>query len=785
MTNAVNRTEAQKLVSTAQKNLSEQRGLRPRASQNQMINTVLEVLLDTFENGPVDGSNLVVVEAPTGTGKSFGYLLPSIPAAKLGKKRIVVSTAVVSLQEQLFKKDLPALASALPVPFTYAIAKGRSRFVCPSRLKQQRDGLTEQGLQDPHGQGDLIGGFSVGGPKEDEARVIFDAWHNWETHKWDGEQESIGWSDDQKKTWWGKVTTDNHGCSGKSCTMYRGCPYFDARAKWKNADVIVANHDLVMSDLAIGKGGAILSEPESTIYIFDEAHHVPGKARDAWACAFRTDTFKKMLKDIGPIVMDLGNSWSKVSESKAQNIGEFILKEATAWQETIKDFVKEQKSFEDVILQYLAKATPKEPVILSYTQPPQHLLDAAVPWLSAADNLLSMVTTLKSKITTARDEMMSPGYPKSGPLVEEGEMNRVLGALGANLNRLQNLVDTLTQWKRAQPNTNKPPLAKWLVLDEKRRDFTVHATPTMATDILPNRLYDKAFAVVYASATLSSVGGFSLFKQKTGLSYYVNSRSLKLESPFDFNENALLVCGDMGNDPKDNATHTQRLMETLPHVIEEQPEMGTLVLFTSKSQMEQVVNSLPVHLRALCKVQYSAANHELIDSHKADVDAGRPSILVGTQSFSEGLDLPGAWCSHVIITKLPFSVPDNPIDKTLTAWLESQGRNVFSEIAVPEAAERLIQQAGRLLRREDDHGRITILDNRLVNKWGVYGKKLVEALPPFKRKKVDLSKIKYVAPVGVVKPKVTPQFVPKGQKVGLPEITDYDGATWEVEEAPF
>lgn len=782
----IDRKEALSFVASAQDTLSKQRGLRPRASQNQMITTVADTLLDTFANGPVDGSNLVVIEAPTGTGKSFGYLLPAIPIAKLGRKRIVVSTAVVSLQEQLFQKDLPALAAALPLNFTFAIAKGRSRFVCPSRLKQQVDTLKAQGLQDPHEATGDLAGFSVSGPKDDEAKIIFDAWDDWDKTKWSGEQESIAWSEEQKKTWWGKVTTDNHGCSGKSCTMYGTCPYFAARTKWKNADVIIANHDLVMSDLAIGDGGNILSPPADTIYIFDEAHHVPVKARDAWAASFRTDTFKKMMSEIGSVVMDLGNQWSSDTDSAASAIGKFILDETNAWRESITDFVQAQKDCEDVLLAFLRNATPKEPVLLSYATPPQHIVDAAAPWWTAAENVRGMVAALKNKITSARDDVYKQGGSKSGPFADEREMNRILGQFGFYSNRLDNLSKTLNAWKRPQPNAKKPPVAKWLVLDEKRKDFTMHATPTMATDILPNKLYDKAFAVVYASATLSSVGGFNLFKQKTGLNYYVNSRALKLDSPFDFNENATLVCADLGADPKDNATHGKRLTETLPFVIEEVPEMGTLLLFTSKSQMETVIATLPLHLRARCKLQYTAPNHVLIDRHKADIDAGKQSILVGTQSFSEGLDLPGAWCSHVIITKLPFSVPDNPIDKTLTAWLESQGRNVFSEIAIPEAAERLIQQAGRLLRREDDHGRITIMDNRLVTKWNAYGKKLVDALPPFKRKKVDLTKTKYAPPVGVKPAAPAPTYTPKnGKPLGLPEIVDHGAATWEVDDAPF
>jgi ATP-dependent DNA helicase DinG len=778
----VDRSAALELVKTAQKNLAAKRGLSPRASQNMMITTVAKTLLDTFENPGVAGTNLAVIEAPTGTGKSFGYLLPAIPIAVMGRKKIVVSTAVVSLQEQLFKQDLPALSAALPMAFTYAIAKGRSRFVCPSRLKEHVDTLKEEGAIDLN-MPLSTDTFSVGSPKDDIAKVVFKAWSDWQKKSWDGEQESLTWSDDEKKIWWGKLTTDSHGCSNKSCSMYKECPYFAARQKWKDADVVIANHDLVMSDLALG-GGMILSDPEDTIYIFDEAHHIPGKARDAWATSFKTETFSKMVREIGSVVIGIGKAWSEQSEDSAKKIGDMIIHQKDNWESAVKNFKREQERFEKSITAFIRDAKPKEPVVLSYNAPPEIIIEAGRPWSTESANLLELVTTLKDKIVSSRDALLKGGYSRNGPLTEEGEMNRILGALGVYMNRLKNLDDTLKQWVRNQPAAAKPPIAKWIVPGDNRKDFSIHATPTMATDILPGRLYDKAFAVIYASATLSSVNGFSLFRQKTGLCYYVNAKSLKLESPFNFKDNAVLVCGDLGVNPTDNAAHSQRLIDTLPVVIEDNQEMGTLVLFTSKSQMETVVSSLPLHILKQCKIQYTASNNALIERHKADIDEGRASILIGTQSFSEGLDLPGAWCSHVIITKIPFSVPDNPIDKTLTAWLESQGRRVFSEIAIPEAAERLIQQAGRLIRREDDHGRITILDNRLVTKWKAYGESLVKALPPFSRKKLDLTKTYYKK--GTSAPAKQAVYVARsipGRPIGLPEMADREAGTWEVEEA--
>lgn len=775
----IDRQQTLQTVKTALSNLTTARGLRTRPSQNQMISAIAQTLLDACDGPPEKGSNLVAVEAPTGTGKSFGYLLPSIPIAKAADKKIVVATAVVSLQEQLVSKDLPAMQAALPVPFTFAIAKGRSRFVCPSRLKDKTKELLEQGHKPPGKDATAADQFSVGGgsPKEDEANAMFAMLNHWETKKWNGEQESIMINEEQRKVIWPKVTTDSAGCSGKACKEHKACPYLEARAKWQMADVIVANHDLVMSDLKIGAGGAILSEPENTIYIFDEAHHLPNKARDAWAHSFKTDTFPRIIREIPINLNDTGLKWSDDKCSEAKRIGGKMLELKVLAQAHGKEMDTIQKEMDKAFQKLTAGVAPRESFVIPYTSHYEDLMEICDRYKTCAESMQSLTNQVLNEINKARFNMVKNGQVSgSSPLFDDSEMNRVLGAFGFYNSRLMNLVETLTLFSKEQPEPSHPPIAKWLVPDDKHKSFSVHATHTMATDLLPRNLYDRAFSVIHASATLTSSAGFALFKQKTGLCYYPNTRTLKLDSPFDFKKNATLAFGDLGVNPSDAEKHTQRLVETLPIVFEKKPVLGTLVLFSSKSQLEQVAARLPAKYRALCKVQYEAPNASLIDAHKADVDAGKKSILMGTQSFSEGLDLPGAWCSHVISTKLPFSMPDNPIDKTLSAWMESQGRSVFREIAVPEASERVIQQSGRLLRNEDDSGQFTVLDSRLKSKWTAYGRAIVEALPPFARTTWDLTKDVYKDPTtpavgGQNKP--APAAVAKG-KGGLPELAEYD-----------
>ena len=188
-----------------------------------MIASIAQMLMDSYDDRPEQGSNLAAIEAPTGTGKSFGYLLPAIAFAKAADKKIVVATAVISLQEQLIEKDLPAMQDAMVEPFTYAIAKGRSRFVCPSRLKEKTSELVTQGVKAPtKGDSDA---FSVGvGPKEEEAKAMFEMLEHWNNRTWNGQQESLSISEEHRKVIWPKVTTDSSGCSGKSCKEHKACP---------------------------------------------------------------------------------------------------------------------------------------------------------------------------------------------------------------------------------------------------------------------------------------------------------------------------------------------------------------------------------------------------------------------------------------------------------------------------------------------------------------------------------------------------------------------------------
>jgi ATP-dependent DNA helicase DinG len=272
-------------------------------------------------------------------------------------------------------------------------------------------------------------------------------------------------------------------------------------------------------------------------------------------------------------------------------------------------------------------------------------------------------------------------------------------------------------------------VARWIELHEDSvgtKDYLVCAAPVSGSDRLRKLLWNRASAAVLMSATLTSCGTFDLFLRQSGLSVYRDLQFLRVDSPFDYRANAKLVIPAMRADPADAAAHTQEVVDRMPALVRTR---GTLVLFASAKQMRAVYSQLDEALRKITLVQGSMPKMEMLARHRAAVDRGDCSVLFGLQSLAEGVDLPGEYCTHVVVSKLPFTVPTSPLEEARREWVESQGRSSFIELTVPETAVRFKQILGRLLRTTEDSGVATVLDRRLVTKrWGGL---LMKGLPDF------------------------------------------------------
>jgi ATP-dependent DNA helicase DinG len=262
---------------------------------------------------------------------------------------------------------------------------------------------------------------------------------------------------------------------------------------------------------------------------------------------------------------------------------------------------------------------------------------------------------------------------------------------------------------------------------EHGEDISLFSSPVLADSLLYTRLWSRAFGSILTSATLTALGRFDRLKARAGLPE--NSRYLVVPSSFRYAEMATVEIPAMSALPTETEPFTDALVERLPTLWA--GEKSTLVLFTSRRQMNAVRDRLAPEYPELITTQDDMAKGEVLRQHRERIDAGRASVLFGVASFAEGIDLPGTYLGHVVITRLPFSVPDDPIDASLAEWVTQRGGNPFMEITVPDASIKLVQAVGRLLRTESDTGRVTILDRRIITRR--YGQLLLDALPPFRR----------------------------------------------------
>ena len=280
----------------------------------------------------------------------------------------------------------------------------------------------------------------------------------------------------------------------------------------------------------------------------------------------------------------------------------------------------------------------------------------------------------------------------------------------------------------------RAPQARWLTALEREgnEDMILSASPVLAADNLQESLWRNCAGAVLTSATLSSLGNFEMLALRAGVP--PETRYLSIASPFDFAGSARLIIPRLNCEPTDNDGHTLALIKAIPKVLSLSD--AALMLFSSRRQMLDVLSGLPGDWQenVLCQDDYQKS--QLLKYHKQRIDQGQGSLIFGLASFAEGVDLPGKYCTRVLIAKIPFAVPNDPIEMTLANWIEEQGKNPFMTLSVPDAAFRLVQATGRLLRSESDSGEIYLFDERLVSRR--YGKQILASLPPYTQELLKL-----------------------------------------------
>lgn len=673
-------------------------GFQTRAAQLKMVATVANALgsYRQEDDGGTTGANIAVCQCGTGTGKTFAGTVPALVMAKSRGKRLVISSSTVALQHQYSDKDIPTLQRLLPISFSYAVAKGRRRYACTAKMFAVLDDVRQKSLllddsADPDTNAETVG-------EESSLRELVRLAEAFDAGVWTGDRDQL--KPPAPEEVWSRITTDRQGCAGNRCPQFANCPFYAARQRLKEVDLIIANHDLVLASLQMD-GRGVLPDATETFFVFDEGHSLVSKVVEHFAGRHALKGGIEWLRGLSDCIRDIVLGLQLDHE---------LYREA-------REASRELSSDLDDLHRALDRTGAFD------EKPVRRFKNGVIPgWTRTPGiNILNRGASLQRATGLIREQMFEKSM--ADPML----VTRLVSELGFFATKLENLVDTWTLML-AEDSAHGAPNARWIERtgEKGHHDYLVCASPISGADKLRKLLWNRASAAVITSATLASCDSFAPYLNQAGLSAFRDLRTLKVDSPFDYRNNARLVVPPMKSDPKDAKAHTDEVVALLPRLLHSR---GTLVLFASGRQMRAVHERLPPEMRDLVLMQGQMPKMEMLARHRAAIDKDDNSILFGLSSLAEGVDLPGAYCTHVVIAKLPFAVPDSPLEEARSEWITSLGRSPFLEIVLPEAGIRLQQAVGRLLRTITDHGTVTILDRRIVTKrWGAA---LLKGLPDF------------------------------------------------------
>ena len=648
---------------------------------------------------------VVLLEAGTGVGKSFAYLVPALAWSRANSERTVVSTNTINLQEQLFAKDLPMLRDALAdddhTP-TFALLKGWRNYLCLSRLEQARAG--QRSLLEPR--------------HYDEIEGIAE----WAKHTADGTLSDLPVSPSHEV--WDEVSAEADLCTRVKCDHFNRCFLFSARRKAAEADVVVVNHHLLAADLSVRMAQDNWAEaavlPPYQRLVLDEAHHLEDVAANHLGTQVGSGGIRRLL-------------------NRFERNGKGLIP-ALSWQLSRHGDLMSRASLDllhERLLPTLSQARRASDALIlrlhgRLEKVPGHVLRLVDDFAhdevwqqglgAELDATLGAFRFLKEHVETVADRLANAP--------EEQRPDKLMLELRAVVRRLESISDGLNATLR--PASGGVPTVRWLERSgSKGQQVSLAAVPLDLAPLLKELLFDKLKTVTLTSATLAAGGDFTFLESRIGLSGESSPVTVReiLPSPFDFPSQCLFgIPTDLPEPREDEPGHTAAVAQVVTDLAYAS-DGGMFVLFTSYSALRRVAAELEATLghRWPLLVQGTAPRDSLLRRFRECGNA----ILLGTDSFWEGVDVPGRALRVLVLTKLPFKAPNEPITQARLERLEEQGMDGFMNYLLPHAALKLKQGFGRLIRSRSDVGVVVLLDKRVVTKR--YGGLILSGLPRAER----------------------------------------------------